>query len=182
MTVINWYNENNWQIRFLNNGKQVRQQKMKIYRREDGFIDLRRRAADALLIVCDVNTAPLAADIEKILKKCGKKYDIFCFPDSHLVRKSNGERRDGAAAGAEYILGVGSGVINDICKYVSVRSGKPYGILATAPSMDGYASGVSALYENGRKVTLPTTVPSDILIDAEVLANAPLDMIVAGRG
>ena len=183
MAVINWYNENNWQIRFLNNGKQVRQQKMKIYRREDGFIDFAERAADALLIVCDVNTAPLAADIEKILKKCGKKYDIFCFPDSHLVPEI--ERLKDvteAAAGAEYILGVGSGVINDICKYVSVRSGKPYGILATAPSMDGYASGVSALYENGRKVTLPTTIPSDILIDAEVLANAPLDMIVAGAG
>lgn len=41
--------------------------------------------------------------------------------------------------------------MNDICKYVSKSTGKPYGILATAPSMDGYVSSVSALYEFGKK-------------------------------
>ena len=40
----------------------------------------------------------------------------------------------------DFILAVGSGVVNDICRVVSYRLGLPYGIAGTAPSMDGYAS------------------------------------------
>lgn len=40
-------------------------------------------------------------------------------------------------AETDLILGVGSGVINDLCKYVSHRHRLPYMIVATAPSMDG---------------------------------------------
>ena len=66
---------------------------MRIYRREDGFIDFAGRAADVLLIVCDVNTAPLAADIEKILKNnsrivtmiYGKKEVIKGILDKHPI-------------------------------------------------------------------------------------------------
>lgn len=38
------------------------------------------------------------------------------------------------------VIGVGSGVINDICKIVANVSKKYYVIVGTAPSMDGYAS------------------------------------------
>lgn len=40
----------------------------------------------------------------------------------------------------DLLLGVGSGVIQDLCKYVSFKRGLPYFIAAAAPSMDGYAA------------------------------------------
>lgn len=158
---------------------------MKIYKKtekkfDDFIADFRE---NKILAVCDVNTEPFADGIMQKLSDFGKQTEKYCFREKHLVPET--ENFGGlfeSAAKCEYILGVGSGVINDICKYVSYKIQKPYGILATAPSMDGYVSSVSALYDRGKKVTLPTTVPRDILIDIDILKNAPLDMIVAGEG
>ncbi len=82
----------------------------------------------------------------------------------------------------DLIIGVGSGVINDLCKHVSFKHSLPYFIVATAPSMDGYASKGAALILDGMKVTLNAEVPKAIVADTAVLAAAPFDMIQAGYG
>ena len=82
----------------------------------------------------------------------------------------------------ELIIGIGSGVINDLCKHVSFISHLPYYIVATAPSMDGYASKGAALILEGMKVTLNADVPKAIIADINVLKNAPFDMIQSGYG
>lgn len=84
--------------------------------------------------------------------------------------------------GVDLILGVGSGVINDLCKIVSFERKLPYYIVATAPSMDGYASVGSALILKGMKVTLNAAPPKAIIADTKVLKDAPMDMIQAGYG
>ncbi len=83
---------------------------------------------------------------------------------------------------AELIVGIGSGVIQDLCKYVSFYNNVPYVIVATAPSMDGYASNGAAMITDGMKVTYPAGLPRAIVADTDVLANAPMDMIKAGYG
>lgn len=82
----------------------------------------------------------------------------------------------------DLIVGIGSGVINDLCKHVSFISHLPYYIVATAPSMDGYASKGAALILEGMKVTLNADVPKAIIADVNVLKNAPFDMIQSGYG
>ena len=82
----------------------------------------------------------------------------------------------------QLIVGVGSGVINDLCKQVSFVKNLPYYIVATAPSMDGYASVGAALILKGMKVTLTARPPKAIVADTKVLKSAPLDMIQAGVG
>lgn len=135
------------------------------------------------LIVSDVNTRCFSLPVLSLLRGVGCRIAEYRFPEKHLVPEiENLSDLQERALDCAYILGVGSGVVNDICKYVSSVTEIPYGILATAPSMDGYVSSVSALYKHGKKVTLPSTVPQDVLIDTEILRNAPLDMIVAGAG
>lgn len=135
------------------------------------------------LIVSDVNTRCFSLPVLSLLRGVGCRIAEYRFPEKHLVPEiENLTDLQERALDCAYILGVGSGVVNDICKYVSSVTEIPYGILATAPSMDGYVSSVSALYKHGKKVTLPSTVPQDVLIDTEILRNAPLDMIVAGAG
>lgn len=85
-------------------------------------------------------------------------------------------------ADTDLILGIGSGVINDLCKDVSFRHDLPYGIVATAPSMDGYASVGAALILGGMKVTRNARPPMAIVADTAVLKTAPLDMLKAGYG
>ena len=82
----------------------------------------------------------------------------------------------------QLILGIGSGVINDICKYVAFKLNLPYGIIATAPSMDGYASVGAAMITNRMKVTYSARMPLFIIGDAQILQSAPKEMILAGYG
>lgn len=82
----------------------------------------------------------------------------------------------------DVILGVGSGVINDICKIVANLTGKPYVIVATAPSMDGYASATSSMEREGLKVSVNSKCPDVIIGDTQILAQAPKEMLASGLG
>ena len=82
----------------------------------------------------------------------------------------------------DYVLAVGSGTLNDTAKHAALATGKRSGVLATAPSMDGYASPVAAIMKGGFKVSEAARVPSDILVDPAILAHAPQQMIAAGAG
>ena len=82
----------------------------------------------------------------------------------------------------DLIVGIGSGVINDICKYVSYTCELPYYIVATAPSMDGYASNGVALILGGMKISPGARPPKAIIADTNVLKNAPMEMLQAGYG
>ena len=82
----------------------------------------------------------------------------------------------------DLIVAVGSGVINDLGKLLAAVTGKPYIIVATAPSMDGYASATSSMERGGLKVSLPTRAPDVIVGDEEILAAAPKKLMAAGLG
>lgn len=82
----------------------------------------------------------------------------------------------------DYILGVGSGVINDTCRLSSFRMRIPYGICATAPSMDGYASAGTPLLFDNTKSTIKATTPRHIIGDLNIVAEAPMAMCTAGVG
>ncbi len=80
------------------------------------------------------------------------------------------------------ILAVGSGTINDLCRLLSARTGVPCVTAGTAPSMDGYASVISALIVDGAKVSYETASADGIAADVAVMKEAPLDMLRAGYG
>lgn len=82
----------------------------------------------------------------------------------------------------DLIIGIGSGVINDIGKILSHISGKPYIIVATAPSMDGYASATSSMSRDGLKVSVNSRCADVIIGDTDILKNAPAHMLRSGLG
>ena len=84
--------------------------------------------------------------------------------------------------GIDLIVGVGSGVINDLCKTAAVEFNLPYLAVITAPSMDGIATSVAVLARDGLKVTVPMKSPTWIICDLDVLCNAPIGMISSGIG
>lgn len=85
-------------------------------------------------------------------------------------------------SGSDHIIGVGSGVINDIVKYASFLLKMRYTIVATAPSMDGYASSAAAMLYGGLKTTFSAHCPEYIIADTEIIRNAPADMLRSGIG
>lgn len=82
----------------------------------------------------------------------------------------------------DVIIAVGTGSINDLCRFASFKWRKPFFTVATAPPMDGFASNVAALIINNLKTTYVTHAPQAIIGDVEILKNAPLQMITAGLG
>ncbi len=82
----------------------------------------------------------------------------------------------------DLIIGVGSGVINDTCKILSNLTGCPYFIVATAPSMDGYASATSSMERDGLKVSLSSRCADVVIGDVDIMKNAPMKMLQAGLG
>lgn len=80
------------------------------------------------------------------------------------------------------IIAIGSGSINDIGKFLSVKTGIPYIIICTAPSMDGYASDGAPLICNGMKISFNATLAYAIIGDINIMKNAPMKLIRAGYG
>jgi glycerol-1-phosphate dehydrogenase [NAD(P)+] len=131
------------------------------------------------LLVCDKNTRRYADIAAGLIKNA----ELFMYDESEpLPDERNTDRLEAALGRADIIVGVGSGVINDICKLVSHKKGLPYCIIATAPSMDGYASTAAAMITGGLKITYFTHVPRYIIADTDILKKAPLEMIRAGFG
>lgn len=87
-----------------------------------------------------------------------------------------------AAAGASGLVAVGSGTINDLGKCAAESLGCEFAILATASSMNGYASAIAAIVARGLKTTRPARPARVIVLDTEILAAAPKALTRAGLG
>ncbi len=138
-----------------------------------------------VFVLTDCNAYAAAGNqVERILQKEEIPWSRYVFPQSHLEPD---EFAVGSAVmhfdhSCDLILGVGSGVINDIGKILARISGKPYLIVATAPSMDGYASATSSMSRDGLKISLPSCCPKVIVGDLNVLCKAPAVMLQSGLG
>ena len=118
------------------------------------------------------------------LDRAGIAYGKYVFPNSPVLPT---EHSVGSAVmhfdhGCDAVVAIGSGVINDIGKILAHTTGKPYIIVATAPSMDGYASATSSMELDGRKVSLDSTFAYAIVGDLDILTQAPMKMLLAGVG
>ena len=80
------------------------------------------------------------------------------------------------------MVAVGSGVINDSVKFVTSRTGLPYIIVATAPSMDGYVADGAPIFSQGHKYSPVAHLTYGLVGDTDILKTAPDDLIQAGFG
>lgn len=138
-----------------------------------------------IFMVCDVNTWEAAGKTAaELLHDKGIAYEYLVIQDRELVPDEHavGTVVTAFPRKADLILAVGSGTLNDLCKFVSFQTGVDYMVCATAPSMDGFASVGAALITDHVKTTYDAHVPVAIIGDTEVLSQAPMEMIVAGLG
>lgn len=90
---------------------------------------------------------------------------------------------DAAIVGAGCVVSVGSGTVTDIAKDASHRAGDiPFVIVQTAVSVNAFSDDMAVLSRDGVKRTVPSRWPDALIIDLEVLADAPPAMNRAGFG
>lgn len=147
---------------------------------------LRDLGASHIFLVTDNYTYEAAGrQVEQLLDQAGLAYHKRVFQtETPLVPNEYalGSVLAAMTSQDDMLLAVGSGTLNDVTKYVSARTGMPYVIAATAPSMDGYASTVAPTILDGFKTTLPAVYPAAIVADVDILKDAPMPMLTAGFG
>lgn len=146
---------------------------------------LRRAGLERPFLVSDPNTQKAAGEQARLLLKDAG------IPFEALVLREGRPEPDEAALGelcmrfdasCDCILAVGSGVINDLCKMLAAAVGKRSILIATAPSMDGFASASGSMIVGGVKVSLPCPCPIGVIADTQIMAAAPMRMLQAGLG
>jgi glycerol-1-phosphate dehydrogenase [NAD(P)+] len=141
-------------------------------------LDLGRRLA----VVSDpVTHKVLGARVEQALAAAGQVIPIRLRDHPHADDATVGRIR-AATADADALIAVGSGTINDLCKYAAFQDDKPYAVFGTAPSMNGYTSTNAAITVGGLKKSLAARTPAGVFLDLAVLAAAPPRMIHSGLG
>ena len=142
-------------------------------------------SAKKVFVLSDKNTYKAAgAQVCTLLKDAGIAVSGYSFSEdaSEPDEQSVGSAVMHMDSSCDLIVGVGSGVINDIGKILSALSGKPYIIVATAPSMDGYASATSSMTRDGLKISLPSRGADVIIGDSQILCKAPIKLLRSGLG
>ena len=146
---------------------------------------LNKLGAKKVFLLADKNTYKVAGEkVLSLLSGANISLSKFVFSEDHVHPD---DYNVGLAfmnydTGADIVVAVGSGVINDIGKILSSVANKPYIIVATAPSMDGYASATSSVTREGLKISLNTKCADVIIGDTDILATAPIKMMLSGLG
>ena len=138
------------------------------------------------LLVSDANTLGVAGfSVLQSLEQKGIEVRQFCFPalpqvyaDEHTIEQVRlSLEMDNSIA-----VVLGSGSLNDIAKRASFEMDRPYMVIATAPSVDGYTSYGAAVSIKNFKQTLPCNAPTAVVADTEILCSSPMPMIASGFG
>lgn len=142
------------------------------------------RGLKKVYLVCDVNTAAVGKEqVLKEIEKAGAKAVCFCFAKSPLPNEEGvGAALMNCPLDADAVCALGSGVLNDISKIVAAHRRAPYFLVATAPSMDGFASATSSMAVGGLKKSLDSKAAEVVIGDADLLATAPKEMVLSGIG
>ncbi len=146
---------------------------------------VKKYGAAKAFLVADRNTFAAAGNrVVKNLQANHIPYESYILPEATPKpdEKTIGSVIMHYDASCDIIIGIGSGVVNDLSKILANVTGHPYIIVATAPSMDGYASATSSVDVDGLKISLPSKCANVVIGDLAVLQNAPQRMLLSGLG
>jgi glycerol-1-phosphate dehydrogenase [NAD(P)+] len=138
-----------------------------------------------VLVVMDANTEEAAGrEVAEVLRARGLGVRELVFAQRSGLHPGRPEvaRVEERIDDQVTPLAVGSGVITDIVRYAAHSQRRDFVCVATAASMDGYASTLAALQCDGVKVTLPARAPRAVFADPRVIAAAPPELTRAGAG
>jgi len=146
-------------------------------------IEQLRLPRTALVVVDDNTLAAAGEQVLRVLSAGGIRTTVLNLGSEADVEDSYVKRvaraLDGQA-GSCMPVAVGAGTINDVVKMASEEAYVPYVACATAPSMNGYPSSISAIFRRGVKRTLPAAPPVAIVADLAVMCGAPTELIASG--
>jgi glycerol-1-phosphate dehydrogenase [NAD(P)+] len=157
---------------------------------------------DVIRTLCQGNRILMVSDTTAITYGQGllkAKLDRILAPEFSLLRlilepdhgdqdihatEYQSQRVQKALEGVDCVLGVGGGTITDICKLAVSRHNKsvPLLILQTMLSVNAFSDGVSVIFSQGVKRTLPSVYPTALVVDLDLVRQAPRERTLSGFG
>ena len=136
------------------------------------------------IVIADTNTWKVAGEqVGASLVESGiEQYEPYIFnePDFYAEWRFVEMLKEHLKSVDAIAIAVGSGVINDLTKYVSHILGRRYMCVGTAASMDGFTAYGASITKDGNKQTFECAAPYAFLMDPEIPANAPKDLAASG--
>jgi glycerol-1-phosphate dehydrogenase [NAD(P)+] len=80
----------------------------------------------------------------------------------------------------EVVYAVGGGLTVDAAKYIAVEHDLPLVCLPTAISVDAFMTWASGIRRDGCVYYIETKIPEKLIVDLDVIANAPVSVRAAG--
>jgi len=138
-------------------------------------------------VLFDVRTRQAAGEpVLRALRDAGVRVHELLVPDQHGHAPSCDDVPKAQLAAElpahDALVGVGAGVISDLCKWLAFESGKPAAIFGTAASMNGYSAANVAPAVAGVKTLVHGRAHRYVAGDPAVLAAAPRALTSAGLG
>jgi glycerol-1-phosphate dehydrogenase [NAD(P)+] len=135
-----------------------------------------------LAVVSDPRTHDaMGARVARALRAIATVDDVVVdFPEATDAAAAEvGERTRGADA----LIAVGSGTLQDLVKFATFRDGRPFATFATAASMNGYTSVTASITSaEGFKQSLRAHTPRGLFMDVGVASAAPAFLARSGLG
>jgi glycerol-1-phosphate dehydrogenase [NAD(P)+] len=141
-----------------------------------------KRCGARCLVVSDENTRAAAGDpVLSALTAAGKTITEKSLTGPHVnATEALGNEVAETGADADFFVGVGAGTVSDLVKHAGTKNQRPVLLFATAASMNGYTSGITAVKVRGLKRTVPCTPALGVFADPGIVAAAPPRMAAAG--
>lgn len=133
------------------------------------------------VIIADRNTYEAAGKTLETQLRQSDDFNLgetFLFPDEtfHADREHADMVVAHLAKTHAVPIAVGSGTINDLTKLASYECKRPYMVVTTAASMDGYTAFGASVEVDESKQTMYCPAPVAVLVDMNVVAAAPREL------
>jgi len=138
----------------------------------------------AAVVVADADTYRAAGQrVTEAMRDAGlelRKPIVFDETDLHAEYRHVERLRQSLGQYEAVPIAVGSGTINDLTKLAAHLCGRPYMVVATAASMDGYTASGASIKHRGAKQTMACRAPRAVVADMDIICDAPPELNAAG--
>ena len=135
-----------------------------------------------ILLVADENSFRVTSGLYERLLGEGYTVELRVYESTKVADMEKVKEIEVLLQRVDGCLSVGTGSVNDVCRLASYNVDKPFAIVATAPSMDGFASDSAPITTGFFKTSHYCRQPKIIIADTKILAEAPVELKAAGFG